>query len=109
MILAVIAGLCALLFFANAVLRRWVIPTIGLTLLMLSAIVLGIVYPGAVQYFSVKPTSRDRSAPYIAANIAATRAAYGVDKVEITDYSAQDDRDAPASCAPTPRRCPASG
>jgi uncharacterized membrane protein (UPF0182 family) len=41
--LSVIAGICALLFFANAVLRRWVIPVIGLTLLILSSIVLGIV------------------------------------------------------------------
>ena len=53
MILAIIAGLCALLFFANAILRRWVVPTIGLVLLLLSAIVLGLAYPGAVQYFSV--------------------------------------------------------
>lgn len=88
-ILAVIAGICALLFFANAVLRRWVVPTIGLTLMVLSAIVLGVVYPGAVQYFSVRPDEPDKERPYIARNIAATRAAYGVDKVEITDYSAK--------------------
>ncbi|HYP44944.1 MAG TPA: UPF0182 family protein [Propionibacteriaceae bacterium] len=88
-ILAVIAGICALLFFANAVLRRWVVPTIALTLMLLSAIVLGVVYPGAVQYFSVRPDEPDKERPYIERNIAATRAAYGVDKVEITDYSAK--------------------
>ena len=32
MILAIIAAICALLFFANAVLRRWMVPTIGLVL-----------------------------------------------------------------------------
>ncbi|MDN5762752.1 MAG: UPF0182 family protein [Microlunatus sp.] len=89
LILSVIAGICALLFFANAVLRRWVIPTIGLSLLILSAIVLGIVYPGAVQYFSVRPNEPDKERDYIARNIAATRAAYGVDDVEIKDYSAK--------------------
>ncbi|HEU5485675.1 MAG TPA: UPF0182 family protein [Microlunatus sp.] len=89
LILAVIAGICALLFFANAVLRRWVIPVIGLTLLILSSIVLGIVYPGAVQYFSVRPDEPDKEREYIARNIAATRAAYGVDNVEILDYSAK--------------------
>ena len=47
-ILAVIAVICALLFFANAVLRRWVVPTIALILMVLSGIVLGVVYPGAV-------------------------------------------------------------
>ena len=89
MILAIIAAICALLFFANAVLRRWMVPTIGLILLLLSVIVVGLVYPGAVQYFSVRPNEPDKERSYIRANIEATRAAYGVDKVEITDYSAK--------------------
>ena len=89
MILAIIAGICALLFFANAVLRHWMVPTIGLILLLLSAIVLGLVYPGAVQYFSVRPDEPLKERSYIQANIEATRAAYGVDKVEITNYSAK--------------------
>ncbi len=89
MILSIIAGICALLFFANAVLRRWVVPTIGLILLVLSAIVLGLVYPGAVQYFSVRPSEAIKERDYIARNIEATRAAYGVKDVEVTDYSAK--------------------
>ena len=89
LILAIIAGICALLFFANAVLQRWAVPMIGLILMLLSAIVLGLVYPGAVQYFSVRPNEPDKERPYIERNIDATRAAYGVDKVEITDYSAE--------------------
>ena len=89
MILAIIAGICALLFFANAVLHRWTVPTIGLILLLLSAIVLGMVYPGAVQYFSVRPDEPLKERDYIQANIEATRFAYGVDKVEISDYSAK--------------------
>jgi uncharacterized membrane protein (UPF0182 family) len=93
-ILAVIAAICALLFLANAVLRRWVVPTIGLTLMVLSAIVLGVLYPGAVQYFSVRPDEPLKERPYIERNIAATRAAYGVSKVEITDYSARTTADA---------------
>ena len=89
LILAVIAVLCAILFFANAVLQRWIVPTIGLTLMVLSAIVLGVVYPGGIQYFSVRPDEPDKERPYIQHNIDATRAAYGVDKVQITDYSAK--------------------
>ncbi len=88
-ILTVIAVICALLFFANAVLRRWVVPTIGLTLMILSAIVLGVIYPGAVQYFSVRPDEPDKEREFIARNIAATRTAYGVNNVEVTDYSAK--------------------
>ena len=65
------------------------VPTIGLVLLLLSAILLGLVYPGAVQYFSVRPDEPLKERRYIQANIEATRAAYGVDKVEITNYSAK--------------------
>ena len=89
MILAIIAGICALLFFANAVLRRWVVPTIGLILMLLSAIVLGVVYPAPSSTSASGRASRTRSGPTSSSNIAATRAAYGVDKVEITDYSAK--------------------
>ncbi len=89
MILAIIAGICGLMFFANAVLQRWAVPVIGVVLLLLSAIVLGLVYPGAVQYFSVRPDEPDRERPYIQRNIEATRQAYGVDQVEITNYSAE--------------------
>ena len=88
-ILAIIAGICALIFFANAILRRWVIPTIALVLMVLSGIVLGVVYPGAVQYFSVRPSEAIRERPYIQQHIEATRSAYGVDDVEVTGYSAQ--------------------
>lgn len=88
-ILAIIAGICALIFFANAVLRRWVIPTIALILMVLSSIVLGMVYPGAVQYFSVKPSEAIKERPFIQNHIDATRAAYKVDGVEVTGYSAK--------------------
>jgi uncharacterized protein len=89
LILAIIAGICGLLFFANAVLHRWAVPVIGVVLLLLSAIVLGLVYPGAVQYFTVRPNEPDRERDYIVRNINATRAAYGVEDVEINNYSAE--------------------
>ena len=88
LILSIAAGIVALLFLANAVLKRWVIPVAGLVLLVLSAIVLGYVYPGAVQYFSVRPSEELRERPYIQRNIDATRAAYDVADSEVTDYSA---------------------
>ncbi len=91
LVLAIIAGICGLLFFANAVLQRWAVPVIGVVLLLLSAIVLGLVYPGAVQYFQVRPNEPDREREYIGRNITATRAAYGVENVEITNYSAEID------------------
>ncbi len=88
-ILAIIAGLCALLFFANALLRRWSVPIIGLTLMILSAIILGVVYPAGVQLLQVRANEPVRERPYIERNIEATRAAYDVADVAIADYSAK--------------------
>lgn len=88
-ILAIIAGLCALMFFANAVIRRWSVPIIGLTLMVLSAIILGVVYPAGVQLIQVRANEPVRERPYIERNIEATRAAYGVDDVQIDEYEAK--------------------
>ena len=85
-ILTVIAVMCAVLFFANVVLRNWVLPAVAFGLLVLSAIVIGGVYPAVVQHFQVKPSEADKEAPYIKRNIQATRQAYALDGVKTTDY-----------------------
>ena len=87
-ILMFIALICALLFFANIFRRTWMLPSVGLALLALSAILLGALWPGIVQQFQVKPSEPDKEGPYIARNIEATRAAYGIDDVEVTSYPA---------------------
>jgi uncharacterized membrane protein (UPF0182 family) len=86
-ILMLIAIICAVLFFANVLRRTWVLPSVGLALLALSAILLGMIWPGIVQQFQVDPTEADKEAPYIGANIEATRAAYQLDNFEVQDYS----------------------
>ena len=90
-ILMVIALICAILFFANVVRRTWMLPTIGLGLLVLSAVLLGGLWPAFVQQVQVKPSEPDKEAPYIQKNITATRLAYGVDEVEVTNYDATTD------------------
>jgi len=87
-ILTFIALICAVLFFANVFRRTWMLPSVGLVLLVLSAILLGAVWPGVVQQFQVSPSEPDKEAPYIKRNIEATRAAYDIDDVEITPYPA---------------------
>jgi uncharacterized protein len=88
-ILLVIAIICALLFFANVIRRTWMLPGLGLGLLVLSAVLLGGVWPFLVQQFQVGPSEQDKETPYIAMNIQATRQAYGVDHVEVTQYDAK--------------------
>jgi uncharacterized membrane protein (UPF0182 family) len=88
-ILAFIALICAALFFANVFRRTWMLPSVGLALLVLSAILLGALWPGVVQQFQVSPSEPDKEAPYIKRNIEATRAAYDIDGVEVTPYPAE--------------------
>jgi uncharacterized membrane protein (UPF0182 family) len=88
-ILFVIALICAVLFFANAFRRTWLLPGIGLGLLVLSAVLIGGVYPAAVQRFAVRPSEADREAPYIARSIEATRSAYGIENSQVRDYAAK--------------------
>ena len=87
-ILTFIALICAVLFVANVFRRTWMLPSVGLALLALSAILLGVLWPGVVQQFQVSPSEPDKEAPYIARNIEATRAAYDIDDVETTPYNA---------------------
>jgi uncharacterized protein len=92
-ILAVIAVLCALLFFAGAVRRSVMLPAVGFGLLVLSAILVGGVYPAIIQQFQVKPNELAKESPYIQREISGTRTAYGVTagKVHETSYPASLD------------------
>ena len=87
-ILAAIAVVCSLLFFANIIRRSWVLPAAGTALLVISSVLIAGIYPGAIQQFQVKPSESSKEAPYIQRNIDATRSAYGLDNVEVNDYQA---------------------
>jgi uncharacterized membrane protein (UPF0182 family) len=88
-ILVFVAAVCAVAFFANIVVRNFLLPAAALILLLVSSLVIGVAYPAIVQQFVVKPSANEKEAPYIERAIEATRAAYGLDKIEYVDY-AQD-------------------
>jgi uncharacterized membrane protein (UPF0182 family) len=87
-ILAAIAVICALLFFASIFTRSWLLPTAGTALLVISSVLIAGLYPAAVQQFQVKPSESSKEAPYIQRNIDATRVAYGIDTVDVQNYDA---------------------
>ena len=87
-ILAAIAVVCAILFFANIVRKSWLLPTAGTALLVIASVLIAGIYPGAIQQFQVKPSESSKEAPYIQRNIDATRAAYGLKGVDVQDYQA---------------------
>ena len=78
-VLTVISGLAAA-FLVGGALTRQIWP-LGLTLgvWFLASIVVGRVYPEAIQRFTVQPNQFVQEQPYIANNIAMTRLAYDVD------------------------------
>ncbi|MFF4358315.1 UPF0182 family protein [Streptomyces sp. NPDC001604] len=86
-ILFCIAVICALLFFATLWRRTWQLPVIGFGLMVLSAILIGGLYPAIVQKFQVQPNEQAKEAPYVQKNLKATREAYGIDDTKVTDYS----------------------
>ncbi|MGJ6961310.1 UPF0182 family membrane protein [Streptosporangium sp. G11] len=90
-ILAIIALICAVLFFAGVVRSGGMLPGVGFGLLVLSAILIGGVYPALVEQFQVKPNQQGKEQEYIKRNIDATRKAYGVNDAEVIDYTAQGD------------------
>ncbi len=87
-ILSAIAVVCALLFFANIIRKSWLLPTAGVALMVIASVLIAGIYPAAIQQFQVKPSESSKEAPYIQKNIDATRAAFGLDKVEMVDYRA---------------------
>jgi uncharacterized membrane protein (UPF0182 family) len=80
-LLAIVAVICAILFFINARVGNWALPVISVLLLVLVSILVGTAYPAFVQNFQVKPQEFQREEPYIGYNINGTRAAFGLDKV----------------------------
>jgi len=87
-VLAVIAVICAALFFAGALRRNTLLPAVGFGLLVLSAVIIGGVYPAIIQQFVVKPNELVKETPYLTREIHSTRRAYGVSGVKVMPYSA---------------------
>ncbi|MER7025067.1 MULTISPECIES: UPF0182 family protein [Streptomyces] len=85
-ILFFIAAICAVLFFATLWRRTWQLPVIGFGLMVLSAVLIGGLYPAIVQKFQVQPNEQAKEAPYIKQNIKATRDAYDIQDSKVTGY-----------------------
>ncbi len=90
-ILALISVVVALLFLLAAFVGKWRLPVTATGLMVVSSLVLGGLFPWAVQTFQVVPNERTLEAPFIDLNIKATRAAYGIDSVEKVNYNARTD------------------
>ncbi len=88
-ILLWIAALCALAAIANVGIRRVLLPAMALVLLLVSAVMIGGVVPALANQFRIKPNAIDMEAQYIARNIDASRAAYGIEGLQRSSYTPQ--------------------
>ena len=68
----------ALGVLASLWLRSALLPGIGFVVLLVLSILMGGIYPAAIQKFSVGPNASDKERPYISRNIKATRQAYDI-------------------------------
>ena len=90
-ILAIAALIVAALFVVWVVRADWRIPTVGAGLMVLSTLVVGNLYPWAIQQFQVSPNERALEQPYIQHNIDATRAAFDLEDIREVSYAATTD------------------
>ena len=81
--LAIVAVICAVLFFVNARYRVWSLPIIAVGLLLLVSILLGTAYPAFIQQFRVSPNEQQRERLYIERNIDGTRRAFALDEIRV--------------------------
>ncbi|TPX03309.1 UPF0182 family protein, partial [Schumannella luteola] len=87
-ILAGIAAFVAVLFVVTAAIGRWRLPLIGTALLIVSALVIGTIYPAIVQRFTVDPNAKQLEAEYIQRSLDATRAGYNLQNIDVVNYDA---------------------
>lgn len=96
-LLAVISAVCVVLFLANLRFRNFLLPSAGVGILLVAAIVLSGIYPAAIQRFRVAPQELQREAPYIERNLDLTRFGFGLeqgDYLEFESFPAETSLDA---------------
>ncbi|HEY3097048.1 MAG TPA: UPF0182 family protein [Acidimicrobiia bacterium] len=93
-LLIFISIVAAGLFIWNIWRRGWVLPIIAVGLWGFVSIVIGTIYPAGVQKFRVEPNEFQNEQTYIERNIAATRAAFGLNNVNAQPFDYQQNLDA---------------
>jgi len=90
-ILMVVAWIIAAALFANVRWQRRFLPLIAIGAWIVALIALLGIFPAVVQSLIVNPNQGTKEAPYIARNIAATRAAYNLENISQTAFPLKGD------------------
>jgi uncharacterized protein len=86
-LLIFISIVAAGLFLWNIFRRGWVLPVIAVGLWGFVSIVVGTIYPAAIQNFKVKPNELAQERPYIGRNVAATRDAFNLSNIAVNNFN----------------------
>jgi uncharacterized protein len=95
-LLAIIAAVCVVLFLVNVAVRSWLLPSAGVGLLVVSAVILAGIYPAIIQRLQVDPQELPREQEYIGRNLELTRFAFGLDDVVFEPFPANEELPAEA-------------
>lgn len=87
-ILAVVSMIAFALLTYNVYHRSWTLPAVAVGIWAFIAVAIGMVYPAMVQWLKVNPSQATVELPYLQRNIAGTRAAYGLSKVQPVRFQA---------------------
>ncbi|MGH7411363.1 MAG: UPF0182 family protein [Candidatus Methylomirabilis sp.] len=88
--LSILAVFAALLCLAQITQRGWRLVLGGLGLLVVGSVIGLVVYPGFIQRFRVVPNEIVAETPYITHNIHFTRQAYGLDRIDESEFPAEE-------------------
>ena len=80
----------AVILLVNVRARGWSLPAVAVGLWAFVALVIGVIYPTALQQFKVAPAQSTLEAPYIQRNIAATLSSYGLNHVQFSNFTASN-------------------
>jgi hypothetical protein len=88
-ILIVVAIISGLLALVNIYRRGIGLPTAALVILVAASLLIGAVYPGIVQAVVVGPNQISLESRYIANDISATRKAFNLDTIDVSQFPAK--------------------
>jgi uncharacterized protein len=79
-VLAILSAVAAVVLLATVMTRRLLPLGVTIGVWLIASLVIGRLYPEAIQRFTVQPNQFAQEQPYIANNIAMTRLAFGLDR-----------------------------
>jgi len=94
-LLILVAVMAAVLFIVNIFRPGWTLALVAVGSWLVVAIAAAAIYPAIIQRLQVTPQPLEREGPYIEHSLEFTRAAWGLDQVEVRGFSAAEDLEAP--------------